>query len=172
MWWSRGVPLLVATLLVAGCGFHPLYARNDQDRFDADLASIKVNTIADRAGQQLAITLRDALNPTGARVATRYTLDVQLATATFDIGLRPDGTASRSEFAMTAKFVLMDARANMPVLRGTTHSVSSYDVLTDDYATVVAAHSAEQHALREVGDDILTRLQLYLSKHRSAPAPS
>ena len=172
MWWFRRGPLLGAALLLAGCGFHPLYAPRDQSRFDADLASIKVNTIADRQGQVLAITLRDALNPTGVHVDTRYTLDVQLTSTRQDIGLKADGTASRSEIAMTAKFVLKDTKANKAVLEGTTHSVSSYDVLTDNYATVVASQNAQERTVQEVGDDILTRLQLYVSKHRTAPAPS
>ena len=73
---------------------------------------------------------------------------------------------------MTAKFVLRDAKANKAVLQGTTHSVSSYDVLTDNYATVVASQNAQERTVQEVGEDILTRLQLYVSKHRSAPAPS
>jgi len=169
---SRRAPLLGAALLLAGCGFHPLYARHGERGFDADLASIKVNTIADRQGQLLAIALRDGLNPTGEHVDTRYTLDVQLTSTRIDIGLNTTGTASRSEIAMTARYVLRDAKANTAVLQGATHSVSSFDILTDDYATVVAAQSAEQRTVHEVGDDILRRLQLYVSKHRTAAAPS
>jgi len=175
MWWCSRVLLVGAALALGGCGFHPLYARHGRSGFDADLASIKVNTIADRQGQLLAIALRDALNPRGARVETRYTLDVLLTASHQDIGLRPDGTASRSEITMTANFVLREA--NKPaegsvVLQGTTHSVSSYDVLNDNYATVVARHNAEERNVHEIGDDILTRLELYVSKHRAAPAAS
>ena len=174
MWWSRGT-LLVAALLLAGCGFQPLYAHHSKSGFDADLASIKVNTIKDRQGQLLAIALRDGLNPRSARVTTRYTLDVELTSRRQDIGIRPDGTASRSEIAMTAEFVLKDTSKSTEgtiVLKGTTHSVSSFDVLNDDYATVIAQHNAEQRTVQEVGDDILTRLELFVSKHRSAPAQS
>lgn len=171
--WSTRGPLLGAALLLAGCGFHPLYAHRGESEFDADLASIKVNTIADRQGQLLAIALRDGLNPTGEHADVRYTLDVVLTSARLDIGLRADGTTSRSEITMTAKYVLKDAKASKAVLlQGTTHSVSSFDVLTDYYATVVAAQSAERRTVQEVGDDILTRLQLYVSKHRTAAAPS
>lgn len=161
-------------VVLGGCGFHPLYARHGQAGYDPDLASIKVNTIKDRQGQILAIALRDGLNPRGARVPTRYTLDVALESTRQDIGIRPDGTASRSEIAMTARFVLKAGTATEGevVLRGTTHSVSSFDVLTDDYATVVAQHNAEERTVHEVGDDILTRLELYVSKHRAAPASS
>ncbi len=175
MWWSRRGLLAAAALALGGCGFHPLYADHARSGFDADLASIKVNTIADRQGQMLAIALRDGLNPRGAPVSTRYTLDVELAAARQDIGIRPDGTASRSEITMTAKFILRDVKLptdNAIVLQGVTHSISSFDVLTDNYATVVAQHTAEERTVQDIGDDILTRLELYVSKHRSAPAPS
>jgi len=167
---------LGSALLLAGCGFHPLYADHARSGFDADLASIKVSSIADRQGQVLAIALRDGLNPRGARVETRYTLDVKVTSGVEDLGLRPDGTASRREVTMTAKFTLKDAKKpnddKAIVLQGTTHSVSSFDVLADNYATVVAEHSAEERTVQDIGDDILTRLQLYVSKHRAAPAAS
>jgi LPS-assembly lipoprotein len=172
MWWSRRALITSAALLVAGCGFHPLYAHNDRRGYDPDLAAIKVNTIPDRHGQLLAIELRDGLNPRGVRVETRYTLTVELSAQRHDIGLRPDGTASRSQIATTAKFVLKDVKGDKTVLEGTTHSVSSFDVLNDNYATVVAQHSAEERTVRDIGDDILTRLEVYVSEHRSTSAPS
>jgi LPS-assembly lipoprotein len=173
MWWSRrGLLLGAAALTLGGCGFHPLYGQQGPSGFDPDLASIKVNTIPDRQGQLLAITLRDALNPRGTRVDTRYTLEVHLAAERQDIGLRSDGTASRGQITMTAKFALKQVRVEKAVLEGTTRSISSFDVLTDDYATVIAQHSAEERTLRDIGDDILTRLQLFVSNHRPAPAAS
>lgn len=176
---GRGVAAYALTaglaLALAGCGFHPLYAGHARNGFDADLAAIRVNTIADRQGQVLAIALRDGLNPRGARVETRYTLDVKLTAGRENIGVRPDGTASRSEITMTAAFILKDVRRpadTAVVLQGITHSVSSYDILDDNYATVVAQHTAEDRTVHEIGDDILTRLELYVSKHRAPPAPS
>jgi len=177
MWWSNRrtgslLALLAAATSLAGCGFHPLYAQHRERGFDADLAAIKVNTISDRLGQLLAISLRDELNPTGAKAATHYTLDVQLISERRDVGLRPDGTASRSQIILTAKFQLKDVQSSQTVLQGMTHAVSAFDVLTDDYATVVAQHTAEERSLRDIDDDLRTRLQLYVSKHRSAPAAS
>jgi LPS-assembly lipoprotein len=175
MGWGRGGLLLATLLALGGCGFHPLYARHGRTGYDPVLASIKVNTIPDRQGQVLAIALRDGLNPQGARMPTRYTLDVHLESTRQNIAIRPDGTASRSEVAMTASYVLKDVAKSSEgaiVLSGTTHSVSAFDVLADNYATVVAQHAAEERTLSEVGDDILTRLELFVSKHRSASAPS
>lgn len=175
MWWFERGLLAAAALALAGCGFHPLYAQHSRSGFDAELASIKVNTIADRQGQLLAIALRDGLNPRSARVDTRYTLDVVLTSSRQDIGIRSDGTASRSEITMTAKFVLKDVKKpedKAVVLQGTTHSVSSYDVLSDNYATVVAQHSAEERTVHDIGDDILTRLEIYVSEHRPASRAS
>ena len=175
MWWFRAALLVTAALALGGCGFHPLYAQHSRNGFDADLAAIKVNTIADRQGQLLAIALRDGLNPRGARVETRYTLDVKLTSGRQDIGIRPDGTASRSEVTMTAQFFLRDVKRpseDAVVFQGVTHSVSTFDILTDNYATVISQHTAEERTVHDIGDDILTRLELYVSKHRSAPASS
>jgi hypothetical protein len=41
MWWCKRGPLLGMALLLAGCGFHPLYAPRNESGFDADLASIR-----------------------------------------------------------------------------------------------------------------------------------
>jgi LPS-assembly lipoprotein len=175
MSWSRHSLLLAAAFALGGCGFHPLYAQHSRTGFDADLASIKVNTIRDRQGQLLAIALRDGLNPRGTRVETRYTLDVKLTSGRQDIGIRPDGTASRSEVTMTAAFVLRDVKLpsdSAAVFQGVTHSVSSFDVLTDNYATLIAQHTAEERTVHDIGDDILTRLELYVSKHRAPSGPT
>lgn len=172
MWWCRRAILL--TLLAAalgGCGFHPLYASHRQSGFDEDLASIKVSTIPGRFGQLLAISLRDSLNPTGAQVTTRYGLDVTYSVERSNLGISSTGTATRGQATITANFVLRDLQANKPVLQGTTRAVSSFDVLSDDYATVVAAQSAEERSLQDLSDEIRTRLSLYM-KQRRAAAPS
>ena len=36
--------------------------------------------------------------------------------------------------------------------------------------SVVAQHTAEDRTVQDVGDDILTRLELFVSAHRAAPA--
>ena len=161
-------------LALGGCGFHPLYAGRDRGELDVDLAAIKVTTIPNRIGQLMAISLRDGLNPTGARVPQRYTLDVKLSEYRVDVGFRSDGTASRSQITMSASFSLraLGAETKVPLLSGSTRAISAFDVQTDDYATTVAQHSAEERSLNQLSDDIQTRLAIYVRDHRKAAAAS
>lgn len=158
---------IVLALLLGGCGFHPLYADHATSGFDADLAAIKVNTIQDRLGQQLALSLRDGLNPAGIRVAPRYALDVKLVAERNNLGIRKDATSSRTQMMIVANFQLKELATDRTVLQGMTRTAVSFDSQTDEYANVVARQSAQERSLRDVSDDIRNRLAVYVSQHRS-----
>ena len=64
----------VSLAALTGCGWAPLYADRETGPADAELAAIKVAPIPERAGQILALGLRQWLNPTGAPVPSRYLL--------------------------------------------------------------------------------------------------
>lgn len=169
--WSRRALLLAgAALALAGCGFHPLYADHAESGFDADLASIKVNTIKDRLGQLLTSSLRDGLNPSGAKVAPRYVLDVKLTVTRAELGILATGTASRAQVTVNASFVLRELPGTGAVLQGSTRTVSAFDTLTDDYATTVAQQSAEERSIGDLSDDIRTRVAAFVKQRRAANA--
>jgi LPS-assembly lipoprotein len=162
-----GSMAIVLALLLGGCGFHPLYADHTKSGFDADLAAIKVNTIQDRLGQELALSLRDGLNPTGIRVAPRYALDVKLVAERNDLGIRKDATSSRTQMMIIADFQLKELATDRTVLQGKTRTAVSFDSQTDEYANAVARQSAQERSLRDLSDDIRMRLAVYVSQHRS-----
>lgn len=171
----RNLLASAALLALGGCGFRPLYAGRDRGELNVDLAAIKVSTIPNRIGQLMAISLRDGLNPTGARVPQRYSLAVELREYRVDVGYRSDGTTSRSQITMTAffrLFALNTESTDPPLLAGSTRAVSAFDVQVDDYATTVAQHSAEERSLNQLSDDIQTRLAIYVKEHRAGTAPS
>src|SRR4051812_7904248 len=79
--WARRALLAALLPALAGCGWAPLYAeRGPGGDIDPALAGVRVQPIADRAGQLLAISLRDGFNPNGAEVPSRYNLLVRLST--------------------------------------------------------------------------------------------
>ena len=57
---------LGALLALPGCGWEPLYADRETGPADLELRAIKVDPIAERIGQRLALALRESLNPDGA----------------------------------------------------------------------------------------------------------
>jgi LPS-assembly lipoprotein len=65
---------------------------------------------------------------------------------------------------MQAQFFLRPVGGQTAVLTGTSSSTTSYDILSNPFATTVSEDDARERALREVADDIRTRLALYFSR--------
>jgi len=157
--------------MLGGCGFHPLYAHHENG-FDADLATVKVGLIPNRLGQELAISLRDAFNPTGVSVPSRYLLEVNLVTQRNDLGIRADATAVRSEMIVVAYYKMTDVNSHQQLVGGNVRAVSAFDILNDGYATNVAQQNASERALDVIVDDLRERISLYIREHRTTASRS
>ncbi len=161
--WAGAV--LLACCVLAGCGFHPLYdIGEDNTEFDEDLASVQITPISERMGQILANSLRDSFNPTGAKIAKRYTLTVLLQTATADYVIRKDGTASRELFVVNGYFTMVEGGSTAPVLYGSVRINDSYDVGESPYSVIVSNNDAQKRAADEISVDIRTRVSAYFRR--------
>ena len=162
---AAGFLALVALAVpVTGCGFHPLYANRHDSRLDAEFAAIKVVPPSERIGQILAVSLREGLNPSGARVTPRYTLNLVLATSIGDFAIRADGTASRELYAASVSFNLQTIENNRIVLSGSARANDSYDVGANPYTTIVAASDADRKAAASMSQQILAQIAVYLQR--------
>ncbi len=176
MWWRSsaarnrlglvGAALLAATLL-AGCGFHPLYGEHAHE-FDRDLATVRVEPIAERLGQLTALSLRDSFNPVNAQVEYRYQLSVVMQAARSDFAIRADGTASRQLYQVNASWKLTAIGADRATASGTARFSTSFDVGDDEYATIVAGQDAQRRAARDISEQIRTQLILFMRRQQAA----
>ncbi len=156
--------LLLPLLALAACGFHPLYAERQQAAYEPSLASVKVAPIKDRIGQMLELSLRDSFNPSDAPVETRYVLAVILNVSRADLGIQRDATATRGDATIIASFTLTDAKTNKVILTGSSQSTSLFNIVDNGYATEVAAQDAQTRTMRDISDDIRTRVALFLRR--------
>ena len=160
-----GVTVVLPMLSLGACGFEPLYAKKaDDSTVSADLAAVQVAPLRDRVGQQMHNFLRDRLNPQGQPTAPDYLLQVQLKETLDELGVRRDETATRANLRMDAQFFLRPIGGEATLLSGHSSSTTSYDILDNPFATTVSEDDARERALREVADDIRTRLALYFSR--------
>ena len=152
--------------LAAACGFRPLYGRRESDGSATvdDLAEIYIAPVPDRPGQQFTNLLRDRINPRGVPARARYRLEVILTESITEVALRRDETATRANLRMTANYVLVSRVDDSVVLRGRSFSVNSYNILESQFATQVSADDARERGIRELTDDIRTRLAVYFSR--------
>jgi len=166
MWLFRAAP--IAFLLVAACGFHPLYGGGEgAGAVRTELAAIRIRPIADRTGQLLYNELRDRLNPGGQPAAPRYVLAVELQGASELLALRGDQTPTRTNLTLYASYTLTDAATDKVVTRGKSRSTISYDILKSEFATIASGSDARARGVSDLADDIRTRLAVFLSQPAS-----
>ena len=156
--------LLVATLIVAACGFQPLYGSEQGVLSGAvveNLAAVRIIGIADRLGQIVRNDLLDRLNPFGEPTAPRYSLAVQLEEAKEGLAIQIDDTVTRFNLTLTANYFLTDAQSGAVLTTGSVRATAAYNVLRSDFANVIAERDAQQRAAREISDELKTRLAVF-----------
>lgn len=153
-----------ALLPLAACGFTPLYAEREEGlSASAEMATIRIDPLRDRVGQQMHNFLRDRLNPNGQPISPSYQLSLQITESLSELGVRRDETATRANLRLSTSFLLRDASSGEALLSGRSTSTTSYDILENPFATTISERDARERALREVADDIQTRLAVYFT---------
>ncbi|MGH7008769.1 MAG: LPS assembly lipoprotein LptE [Stellaceae bacterium] len=163
-WSRRHILAILAAAPLAGCGFHPLYRGEAGSEYDPTLAAIKVEPIADREGQILELALRDKLNPRGAAVPQRYTLQVALTLTRSDLGIQTNAAATASEINASASYRLIGDGVNVS---GSTRTVSAFNLQNDAWAATVAENDARDRAVEELADTIVTQLTLWARRQEA-----
>jgi LPS-assembly lipoprotein len=159
------LPLLLLPL--GACGFRPLYAEREEAADEPTLAAVKVMPIKDRIGQMLEMSLRESFNPRGITIDTRYRLTVGLAVSRFDLGIQRDATATRGRVDVYATIQLVDAQTGKQIYNSRAQSTSSFNILDDAYAAQVAEDDARTRTVRDLSDEIRTRVALFLRSRRA-----
>ena len=153
---------------LSGCGFQPLYGdRPGGSGVAADIATIRVAPIADRTGQILRNALIDRLNPSGEPADPLYSLEVRLAVAKQELGIRKDETATRTSMRFRSTFRLRDSASGAFVFSSRAAAITSYNIVDSEYATIASERAARRRGLILVADSIATRLAAYFNRLRS-----
>jgi LPS-assembly lipoprotein len=166
----RFVAAVLISCALAACGFTPMYATPEYLAASGDAASasvtqelarIDVRPIAERRGMVLRQQLNEKLRP-GGGAPNRYDLQVRLAARTQELGVRKDSTTSRANLILTATFVLWEGDSRL--LRDRVRATVSYNILDDQYATIASERDAEARALRQISEEIRTRVAVYFDR--------
>jgi LPS-assembly lipoprotein len=159
---ARRALLTLVACTLAACGFHPLYSEETLGTDEPALAAVKVNAIADRIGQQLALSLRASFNPNALPVDPRYGLSVGLSVTRTDLGIQRDASSTRGRVDMYASLTLVEYATGKTVYTSRAQSTAAFNILTDAYAAAVAEDDARTRCVRDLTTEIRTRLALFL----------
>ena len=150
--------LVAAATLLGACSFQPVYGER-QAAGAATLATIEIDRIEDRSGQQLRALLRTRLAPKGPAGRPLYRLSVTLTESKSELAIRRDESATRANLSLSAAFTLTRLPPNPPgsVTRSAV-STNSYNILDSDFATLNAENDARKRALRSLAEEIRLRV--------------
>lgn len=144
-------------LLLAGCGFSPLYGGAGGTALQADLAGISVSPIPERSGQILRQSLLDQMGQDDPK----YRLDIKLEQTDVGSGFRADEATTRINITLLAKYELHRISDGKLILSDETSAFSAYDVVTSEYATL----TARQDTLRDLAERLSRRITTRLLAH-------
>ncbi|GAB4188024.1 MAG: LPS assembly lipoprotein LptE [Thalassobaculales bacterium] len=166
MWWpsarqarARPAAVILLALALAGCGFRPLHQQGGGGDAAA-LRSIEVAPIPERLGQQLRNELDQRFVSAGQPA---FRLEAGVRAQVSDLAIQKDESAIQSRVIVFASFVLKEAAGGREVTRGASRATVSYTRTPSQYANMVAEEDARRRALREIADDIRSRVAVALA---------
>ena len=151
-------------IVLAGCGFRPLYATGESGgNVPDEFSAIKIELVANRTGQQLHNHLLDLLTPRGQAAKPLYVLKVTLREKKSEVAVKSTGLATRANVRVDAKFTLVDIATGEPLTNGTTRAFSSYNLTNSEFSNLTAQKDSLSRATRVIATDIRSRLGAYFS---------
>jgi len=160
-------------LLASACGFEPMYGEHRGQAVQADLQTVYIASIPNRAGQELRRYLLDRIHNGDQTPRPLYQLEISLIEQRQFYGIQRDTSATYARFVVTGYYVLRDIKSQQAILSGNSTAYSSYNIAADPFNSIVAENDARDRAVRTLGDDLIVRVSLYLRNPTpSAPAKS
>jgi LPS-assembly lipoprotein len=156
-----GWGILLSLTLLPGCGYQPLYGANTPAA--QQLPVVQINNIPDRAGQQLRNRLIDRFYQDGRPATPEYTLDISLVPNVYKLGIALDDSATRAELSLQANYTLRNMQG-AAVLSGATTSVTNFNILRSQYATLIGEQDAYDRSIAQVSEDITRRISLFFNR--------
>ena len=141
----RGLAVTAAALLLAGCGFAPLYGDTGAS---GSLSRIAVTTQDDRLGYRLREQLEDALG-WDRGTTPLYRLETTAQQNRRPLGRRIDDTATRYELTVRGAWTLTPTSGGTP-LTGTQTVTTTYGAADQPYAAIAAQQDGEDRAAAEL----------------------
>jgi LPS-assembly lipoprotein len=153
---------LALVLALGGCTLRPLYGGGGSGVVAQTLQAVQVAPIAGQSGWLVRTALEDRLGAGGA--TPRYRLEVELDDDITGFGIRRDDAVTRERRTLRARYRLVDAAVGTVLLDATAGSDAGIDVVSSEYATVAAEQTALERLSREIADQIVSRVALYVSR--------
>ncbi len=152
------------TLLLAGCGFAPMYAPATSGA--GAIGPVNVSQIDGKAGHVLKNELDRILSVERGENVAPMQLEITLQENIARLGIRLDESATRAELTLVANYVLTPSTPGGQPLRGSVRSVVNYDIPTAAFGEITAQDDARERAAEDLAERFRAELALRLAAQR------
>jgi len=156
---------LTVLLGLGACGFQPLYGQQTQNaQVVASLSAIYVMPIEDRTGQIIRNELLDRMTPKGIPARPLYRLTVNIEEESQSLAIDPDNSTNRKNLTLKGKYHLLAADGKTVLFKSTAQSISSYNIVTSDFANLSAEKNARKRSALVLAEKIHRQISVYFTR--------
>lgn len=159
----------LSLLLLAACGFHPVYGVNKYTAVGVEqkLAQTQIGGIPDREGQYLRNALIDRFYRDGRPANPQYLLDIEeIRERKKDLDITVESDTTREQLRLQTTIKLVDKNTKELLLRRNIQSLTSYNVIESEFANRVSEHQTRENALDDLANQIEMQLALYFKRNQ------
>lgn len=161
--------ILLSTLCIAACGFHPVYGVNKYTPVGAEtkLQQIKISNIPDREGQYLRNALIDRMYRDGRATDPIYNLSISpLSETRRNLDVTIDSDTTRAQLSITTTLQLIDAKTRETLINRRLTSTASYNVLGSEFTNRISEQSTRENILDDLARQIEMQISLYFKQDK------
>lgn len=137
-----------------------------------ELQAVKIDTIAERDGQQLRNFLIDTFTISDDNVQKKYRLTITLNDEKNQIAFRRDLTPRHTKITIDAAFRLFDIQSGKTLLADKISAVASYSLGAQSSFGALSAETSEKsarsNALKALSNDIKLRIAAFFATHHKS----
>jgi len=154
--------LVIAGAALSGCGYSPLYGHGATSaNTQGYLSLIHVRPIPNRVGQVMHSSLTHLLKPRSNNAPQAYDLSINLSESLATLAVEKNAFATRANLTLTADYKLSRKSDGYLLTSGSAKSVSSYNILVSDFATLAAKEDSRARVVQDLAEALRTRLAVY-----------
>lgn len=160
----------LACLSVVSCGFTPMHGSAFQDSSHSadvqrELSHVQISNVKDREGQFLRNALIDRFYRDGRPTRINYSLEIEdIEESRINLDITKDSDATRAQLRVSTRMTLQDVHTGEVVLQRPLKVITSFNVLTSEFATRVSEKAARENALNDIARQIELQIGLYLKR--------
>lgn len=123
--------------------------------------AVWIDTIAKAEGIKFRNSLMDLFYITGEPQQPLYVLKATLSIRSRSTGIKKDDTATRGQLYFQTRYTLYDRETLRPLHSGKSHTIASYNILDNQYATTVSRDDAYKNGLANLAEKVRLQLAMY-----------